>query len=376
MTGKGGAKGSERPMVSSSLRIHELCKRYGDFVALAPTSLDVAKGEFLTLLGPSGSGKTTLLSLIAGLAHPDEGRILIDDADVTHSPAYDRDIGVVFQNYALFPHMTIEDNIAFPLKMRKVPDAEARRRTAEALETVRLPHVAKRHPRELSGGQQQRIALARCIVYRPAIILMDEPLGALDKKLRDQMQLEIKRIHRELGTTIVYVTHDQEEAMTMSDRICLMNAGAIEQLGTPQDLYFRPRSLFVADFLGESNLLSATVRSVDGDGLDIVLAEQAGSSRAVGNGSSFAAGEPIKVMVRPQNLVVGGEGGQLSGRLVDVMISGSLTRLYIAPEMAGLPQLVAAHPTRSGSAPYEIGQRLSLGWNAVDAVAIRDGKGI
>ncbi|WFU70883.1 ABC transporter ATP-binding protein [Bradyrhizobium sp. CB2312] len=364
-------------MVSSSLRIHELCKRYGDFVALAPTNLDVARGEFLTLLGPSGSGKTTLLSLIAGLAHPDEGRILIDDADVTHSPAYERDIGVVFQNYALFPHMTIEDNIAFPLKMRKVTDAEARRRTAEALETVRLPHVAKRYPRELSGGQQQRIALARCIVYRPAIILMDEPLGALDKKLRDQMQLEIKRIHRELGTTIVYVTHDQEEAMTMSDRICLMNAGAIEQLGTPQDLYFRPRSLFVADFLGESNLLSATVRGVDGDGLDIVLAEQAASSRAVGNGSSFAAGEPIKVMVRPQNLVVGGAGGgQLSGRLVDVMISGSLTRLYIAPETAGLPQLVAAHPTRSGSAPYEIGQRLSLGWNAVDAVAIRDGKGI
>lgn len=364
-------------MVSSSLRIHELCKRYGDFVALAPTSLDVAKGEFLTLLGPSGSGKTTLLSLIAGLAHPDEGRILIDDADVTYSPAYARDIGVVFQNYALFPHMTIEDNIAFPLKMRKVLDAEARRRTAEALETVHLPHVAKRYPRELSGGQQQRIALARCIVYRPAIILMDEPLGALDKKLRDQMQLEIKRIHRELGTTIVYVTHDQEEAMTLSDRICLMNAGAIEQLGTPQDLYFRPRSVFVADFLGESNLLSATVRGVDGNGLDIVLTEQAAPSRAVGNGSSFAAGQPIKVMVRPQNLVVGeAGGGQLSGRLVDVMISGSLTRLYIAPETAGLPQLVAAHPTRSGAAPYEIGQRLSLGWHAADAVAIRDGKGI
>ncbi|MBW7964451.1 MULTISPECIES: ABC transporter ATP-binding protein [unclassified Bradyrhizobium] len=362
-------------MISSSLCIRELCKRYGDFVALAPTSLDVAKGEFLTLLGPSGSGKTTLLSLIAGLAQPDEGQILIDDADVTHSPAYDRDIGVVFQNYALFPHMTIEDNIAFPLKMRKVSDAEARRRAGEALETVRLPHVAKRYPRELSGGQQQRIALARCIVYRPAIILMDEPLGALDKKLRDQMQLEIKRIHRELGTTIVYVTHDQEEAMTMSDRICLMNAGAIEQLGTPQDLYFRPRSLFVADFLGESNLLSATVRGVDGEGLDIVLAEQLAASRAVGNGSRFAAGEPIKVMVRPQNLVVG-EGGQLSGRLTDVMISGSLTRLYIAPEAAGLPQLVAAHPTRSGSPPYEIGQRLSLGWHAADAVAIHEGKGI
>ena len=365
-------------MASSSLRVSNLCKRYGDFVALAPTSLDVAKGEFLTLLGPSGSGKTTLLSLIAGLAHPDEGKILIDDADVTHSPAYARDIGVVFQNYALFPHMTVEDNIAFPLKMRKMSDAEARKRAAEALETVRLPHVAKRYPRELSGGQQQRIALARCIVYRPAIILMDEPLGALDKKLRDQMQLEIKRIHRELRTTIVYVTHDQEEAMTMSDRICLMNAGAIEQLGTPEDLYFRPRSVFVADFLGESNLLSATVQDVDAEGLGIVLADQQARSRAVGNGSAFAAGEPIKIMVRPQNLMVGdaATSGQLTGRLTDVMISGSLTRLYIAPETAGMAPLVAAYPTRSSAAPYEIGQLLSLGWNPADAVAIRDAKGV
>jgi len=365
-------------MASSSLRVSNLCKRYGDFVALAPTSLDVAKGEFLTLLGPSGSGKTTLLSLIAGLAHPDEGRILIDESDVTDSPAYARDIGVVFQNYALFPHMTVEQNIAFPLKMRKVTDAEARKRTAEALETVRLPHVAKRYPRELSGGQQQRIALARCIVYRPAIILMDEPLGALDKKLRDQMQLEIKRIHRELRTTIVYVTHDQEEAMTMSDRICLMNAGAIAQLGTPEDLYFRPESVFVADFLGESNLFSATVQDVDADGLGIVLADQHAQLRAVGNGSAFAAGEPIKIMVRPQNLVVsdaGTAGGKLTGRLTDMMISGSLTRLYIAPEAAGMAQLVAAYPTRSSAAPYAIGQRLSLGWNSADAVAIRDASG-
>ena len=365
-------------MASSSLRIANLSKRYGDFVALAPTSLDVAEGEFLTLLGPSGSGKTTLLSLIAGLAQPDGGQILIDHVDVTHSPAYGRDIGVVFQNYALFPHMSVEDNIAFPLKMRKVSDAEARKRTMDALETVRLPHVAKRYPRELSGGQQQRIALARCIVYRPAIILMDEPLGALDKKLRDQMQLEIKRIHRELRTTIVYVTHDQEEAMTMSDRICLMNAGAIEQLGTPEDLYFRPRSVFVADFLGESNLLSATVRGVDAQGLDILLSDQQALSRAVGNGSRFAAGEPITIMVRPQNLHVeaasNGAAG-LIGRLADVMISGSLTRLYIAPEAAGLPQLVAAYPTRSSSVPHEIGQLVSLGWNPADAVAIRDGGG-
>ena len=241
-------------------------------------TLTSREGEFLTLLGPSGSGKTTLLSLIAGLAHADEGQVLIDGTDVTYSAPYERDIGLVFQNYALFPHMTVEENIAFPLQMRKLGTAEARRKVAEVLEIVRLPHVAKRFPRELSGGQQQRIALARCMVYRPAIILMDEPLGALDKKLREQMQLEIKRIHRELGATVVYVTHDQEEAMTMSDRICLMNAGRIEQLGTPGDLYFRPRSLFVADFLGESNLLPAEVMNVAGDAITVRLGDESGGA--------------------------------------------------------------------------------------------------
>ncbi|MDR5884329.1 ABC transporter ATP-binding protein, partial [Caballeronia sp. LZ032] len=217
-------------MATINLQISGLCKRYGDFVALAPTDLDVAQGEFLTLLGPSGSGKTTLLSLIAGLAQADGGSIRINGVDVTDGAPYDRDIGMVFQNYALFPHMTVAENIAFPLQMRKVDAASAKKRVAEALEMVHLPHVAGRYPRELSGGQQQRIALARCMVYRPSIILMDEPLGALDKKLRDHMQLEIKRIHRDLGTTIIYVTHDQEEAMTMSDRICLMDAGKIAQL--------------------------------------------------------------------------------------------------------------------------------------------------
>src|SRR5580765_8070366 len=268
-------------MPASSLKISGLSKRYGDFVALAPTELEVAQGEFLTLLGPSGSGKTTLLSLIAGLATPDGGQLLINGQDVTYGAPYERDIGMVFQNYALFPHMTVAENIAFPLKMRKIDAATAKKRALEALELVRLPQVAQRYPKELSGGQQQRIALARCLVYKPSIVLMDEPLGALDKKLRDQMQLEIKRIHRELGTTIVYVTHDQEEAMTMSDRICLMNHGRIEQLGTPSDLYFRPRTLFVAEFLGESNLLEGTVERVDGTEADVNLAQDGGRARAM-----------------------------------------------------------------------------------------------
>ena len=363
-------------MSSSSLSVQGLAKRYGDFVALAPTDLVVADGEFLTLLGPSGSGKTTLLSLLAGLVPPDEGSVRIGSQDVTYAPPYERDIGVVFQNYALFPHMTIEENIAFPLKMRKVGAAEAKRRAREALEMVHLPHIAGRYPRELSGGQQQRVALARCMVYKPSIILMDEPLGALDKKLREHMQLEIKRLHRELGTTVVYVTHDQEEAMTMSDRICLMNAGRIEQLGTPADLYFRPRSLFVADFLGESNILPAALRSRSGDEVEIGLGTQGVSGRALANGNDLPPGSEVRVMVRPQNLTVARKGGSvpdgIQGRVSEVMVTGSLTKVYMEPLDGKLPPLVAAFPTRNEDDAVRIDDVLTLSWSGRDAVVIAD----
>src|SRR6195952_1650287 len=252
-------------MSASNLQIKGLCKRYGDFVALAPVDLDVAQGEFLTLLGPSGSGKTTLLSLIAGLSQPDDGQVRINGVDVTYGAPYERDIGMVFQNYALFPHMTVAENIAFPLQMRKTDAKATREKVMQALAMVHLPHVAGRYPRELSGGQQQRIALARCMVYRPSIILMDEPLGALDKKLRDQMQLEIKLIHRDLGTTIVYATHDQEEAMTMSDLVVLMHQGRIAQTGAPRELYTEPANVFVADFIGDSNLLNGRITAIEDD---------------------------------------------------------------------------------------------------------------
>ncbi|MBP6018910.1 MAG: ABC transporter ATP-binding protein [Burkholderiaceae bacterium] len=367
-------------MSASNLQIIGLSKNYGNFVALAPTHLEVASGEFLTLLGPSGSGKTTLLNLIAGLAHPDQGQLLVNDVDITYGAPYERDIGMVFQNYALFPHMTIEENIAFPLKMRKVDAATARRKAGEALDMVRLPHVAQRYPRELSGGQQQRIALARCMVYNPSIILMDEPLGALDKKLRDQMQLEIKRIHRELGTTIVYVTHDQEEAMTMSDRICLMNAGGIEQLGSPADLYFRPRSLFVADFLGESNMFDATVTDVSNESVGVRLSNGAGG-RARFHHGSLAAGDKVKVMVRPQNLQLLGEAtgdsdllqasnAGLSGKVLDVMVTGSLTKLYMQGLEPDAAPIVAAYPTRTSAPGYAVGQTVSFNWHETDAVAL------
>ncbi|HHY6927273.1 ABC transporter ATP-binding protein [Burkholderia ambifaria] len=365
-------------MSASNLQIAGLCKRYGDFVALAPTSLDVAEGEFLTLLGPSGSGKTTLLSLIAGLAQPDDGQIRINGVDVTYGAPYERDIGMVFQNYALFPHMTVAQNIAFPLQMRKTNAKATHDKVMQALEMVHLPHVAKRYPRELSGGQQQRIALARCMVYRPSIILMDEPLGALDKKLRDHMQLEIKRIHRELGTTIVYVTHDQEEAMTMSDRICLMNAGSIAQLGTPADLYFRPNSVFVADFLGESNLLDAVVTGRAGDQVQITM-QGVANGRAMAYDPVIGNGKPVKLMLRPQNLRVhdganadadSDNGGTLAARLTDIMVTGSMTKLYLQPHTADAAPLVAAFPTDRLGSQYEIGQTLGLSWLAADAVAI------
>jgi putative spermidine/putrescine transport system ATP-binding protein len=356
-------------MAQAKLAITGLTKRYGSFTALAPTDLEVAEGEFLTLLGPSGSGKTTLLSLIAGLSVPDGGQLAINGRDATYAAPYERDIGMVFQNYALFPHMTIAENIAFPLKMRKVDGAAAAKRAMEALELVRLPHVASRYPKELSGGQQQRIALARCLVYKPSIVLMDEPLGALDKKLRDHMQLEIKRIHRDSGTTIVYVTHDQEEAMTMSDRICLMNGGKIEQLGTPSDLYFRPNTLFVADFIGESNLLRGTVAAANGAAVEVLLADGATRVQATAH-ARLAHGAAVRVMVRPQNIAAGAGANTLRGRVVDSMITGSLTKLYLQTPAGGDAPLVLSHPTSTAAAAHAIGDELAVCWASGDAVAV------
>lgn len=360
-------------MSAADLYISGLTKKYGKFIALSPTDLQVQSGEFLTLLGPSGSGKTTLLSLIAGLNQPDKGKIMIGNKDITYHPPYERDIGMVFQNYALFPHMTIYENIAFPLKMRKISKADLSKRVESALDMVQLSHTAKRFPKELSGGQQQRVALARCLVYRPSIILMDEPLGALDKKLRDHMQLEIKRIHRDSKTTIIYVTHDQEEAMTMSDRICLMNTGQIEQLGTPADLYFRPCSNFVADFLGESNLLPATIESIASAKVDININGISRPLSAVSNDYHFSISQKITVMIRPQNISIDGEecdDSILKARITDIMVSGSLTKIYMEPLALGLPPLVEAHPTHAGDLKYKIGDILNVSWKSKDAIAI------
>ena len=239
----------------ADVRLEGVRKSYGDVVAVDGIDLDIPQGEFFTMLGPSGSGKTTMLRLIAGFESPDEGRVLLKGADVTGQPPYERDVNTVFQDYALFPHMTVGENVAYGLKVKRIKKAERTKRTAEVLELVRLGGLMKRKPSQLSGGQRQRVALARAIINHPQVLLLDEPLGALDLKLRQDMQIELKRIQQEVGITFVYVTHDQEEALTMSDRLAVFNDGRIEQVGSPADVYEHPLTEFVAGFVGVSNVL-------------------------------------------------------------------------------------------------------------------------
>ena len=244
-------------MIDAAISLREVRKIYpGGVTGVHDITLDVARGTFVTLLGPSGSGKTTTLMMLAGFEEPTAGRILIDGADVTHVPPYDRNLGMVFQNYALFPHMTVEENVEFPLRVRRLANQSRSASVGKALALVKLDGFGGRRPAELSGGQQQRVALARALVFNPPILLMDEPMGALDKKLRQHMQLELKSIQQALGITVVYVTHDQEEAMSMSDRIVVMNNGRIEQVDSPQQIYHQPASRFVADFLGDTNFVT------------------------------------------------------------------------------------------------------------------------
>ncbi len=353
------------------LKTRDVRKTYGPVVALDGASIEMREGEFLTLLGPSGSGKSTLLMAIAGLNDPDSGEIWIDGELATYLPPFKRDLGMVFQNYALFPHMTIAENIAFPLRMRKETEATIQEKVQRVLETVQLPHVANRLPRELSGGQQQRIALARCFVYEPSIILMDEPLGALDKKLRDALQREIKHLHEHLGITVLYVTHDQEEAMVMSDRICLMNNARIEQIGSPDDLYFRPATVFAAAFLGESNLLPGIVQETGADAT-VVSGPSDGSIQGLPN-TGVQTGDPIRFMVRPECVsVLNGEtaDNMLEGTLKEVIMTGHITKYFL--ELPDGTELVSTQLTRGSITQIETGQKLRFGWSRERTVVLPD----
>lgn len=354
------------------LAISELRKTYGSVTAVADVSLDVREGEFVTLLGPSGSGKTTLLMMVAGLVWPDSGKVRIDGRLCTYLPSHKRDIGMVFQNYALFPHLTVFENIAFPLRMRRVGDQEIAGRVQQALDTVQLPDVGQRLTSALSGGQQQRIALARCIVYEPSIILMDEPLGALDKKLREHMQLEIKGLHEQLGITVLYVTHDQEEAMVMSDKICLFNEGLIEQVGTPEDLYFSPRSRFAASFLGESNILQGSVRMVDNKRVALDIPGDATVEAPLR--FDVRKGQDIAFMVRPESIAIAGRPAEgrnvVEGVVRDRILTGGVTKYLV--ETAGQATVSASSLTMRSEHGHRQGETVWLEWSIQDTVILQD----
>jgi spermidine/putrescine transport system ATP-binding protein len=361
-----------------SVQLHDVRKLFGTFVAVAGISLTVRPGEFITLLGPSGCGKTTTLRMIGGFEFPTSGAIEILGREMGGLPPHRRPVNTVFQNYALFPHMTVAQNVGYGLEMARVPRDERRRRVAEALEMVRLPHIEQRKPAELSGGQQQRVALARALVNRPAVLLLDEPLGALDLKLRKAMQLELKRLNREVGATFIYVTHDQEEALTMSDRIAVMNEGRILQLGTPTEIYEHPRNRFVADFIGQTNFLEGTLIRVDGTTAEVEIPGSGVVRGRVPPGETPSASPTVAV--RPERVALAadlGTGGipadwnTLSGTVADVIYLGTHSQIVVALPNGGA--IVVHRQNRSGGdAGPQPGENARVAFDPASATILID----
>ena len=353
------------------LVLQSLTKRYPGLIAVDRVDLEVADGEFLTLLGPSGSGKTSTLMMIAGFTPPSGGEILIGGRPITGVPPEKRNIGVVFQNYALFPHMTVANNIAFPLRMRGSPRDEMHKRVAAVLELVRMSGLGERLPRQLSGGQQQRVALARALVFNPSILLMDEPLGALDKNLREQMQVELKRLHDQLRVTVIYVTHDQEEALTMSDRIALMNNGRIEQLGSAEELYERPASRFVAEFIGESNLVEGRLNLDEANGWSLITAAgvripaSPPATSASNDGHGLLVLRPEKISLSPidQN-----SEWTITGVVQELTYVGDFTRYRI--KMSDGLVLTAKSQNTKATTRAQQGERVRLSWDPTDTCVL------
>jgi ABC-type Fe3+/spermidine/putrescine transport system ATPase subunit len=338
------------------LKITGVSRRFGDVTALSDVSLEIRQGEFFALLGPSGCGKTTLLRILAGFESPDEGSVTLDGDDLLGQAAHRRPVNLMFQSYALFPHMTVAKNVAYGLERERLGRAEVRRRVGEVLEKVGLDTMAGRKPQQLSGGQRQRVALARAIVKRPRLLLLDEPLSALDKKVRAEMQLELKRLQNEVGITFVVVTHDQEEAMSLADRIAVFNAGSVEQVDAPVELYERPRTPFVADFVGANNIFSGRACSVGlaGDGLGVLPGV-----------SNLPDGTPALLAVRPERLRLGTEG-VLRGQVVDVSFYGGVSHVSVQVDGRPTPVLVAT----PGATQVQAGSFVALGWADEDGVLI------
>ena len=356
-------------MQATIIELRSLSKNFGTFTALDGIDLAVGAGEFFTLLGPSGCGKTTCLRLIAGLELPTSGKVWLDGRDVTREPPYARDVNTVFQNYALFPHLGVFDNIAFGLRMKKLPRADVTRRVGEAMDLVLLAGLGAHKPSELSGGQRQRVALARAIVCAPKVLLLDEPLSALDAKLRQQMQRELKSLQKRLGITFVYVTHDQDEALAMSDRIAVMNHGRIEQLGTPREIYHRPRTRFVATFVGDTNLLQARVISNSTscatvqieDGLQLHLTESTGASGT------------LQISVRPEKIhLTRGQSGNentFAARIERQIFKGALNELTVRTR-GGTEFSVVLRNDGGGSPDFANGEEVFCRIDPVDVVPL------
>src|SRR5436190_22038906 len=363
--------GEER---SVGIALEGVSKGFGKVAAVKDVNISIAEGEFFSLLGPSGCGKTTSLRMIAGFEQPDAGRIVLQGEDVTNVRPNRRAVNMVFQHYALFPHMSVYDNVAFGLKVKRVPKDEHRRRVEEILRVVSLEGLDKRRARQLSGGQQQRVALARALVNRPAALLLDEPLGALDVKLRKQMQLELKRIQSTLGTTFVYVTHDQEEALAMSDRIAVMNEGRVEQTGNPREIYERPRTAFVADFIGSLNALDLRIDELVGENAVMRLGEN--QRIVVPVGAAHRPGETLRVAVRPERVQIGtpgvalsNGGSRLEGTIAELVFLGMYTQFHVD---TGAGRLVCHRLADESLATLEPGSRVTLSWEPEQASLLGD----
>jgi putative spermidine/putrescine transport system ATP-binding protein len=356
--------------VEAIVRFERVNKSYdGETLVVRDLNLDVARGEFLTLLGPSGSGKTTTLMMLAGFEVPTDGRIVLEDMEINSVPPHKRGLGMMFQNYALFPHMTVADNIAFPLTVRKMDKADVETRVRDVLEMVKLGGFGTRRPAQLSGGQQQRIALARALVFGPKLVLLDEPLGALDKQLREQMQYELKQIHEELGVTMIYVTHDQSEALTMSDRIAVMDGGVVQQLASPQELYQNPENAFVAQFIGENNRLVGTLESIEGNSCEVRL-EDGGLIHALGVGA-LPQGGKVSLSLRPERVYINPLAGQFpntfEARIDKLIYLGDHTRVVVS--LCEQDDFVVKLSNDAGPPTLARGDIVRVGWRLEDCRA-------